>query len=207
MTLNLLLKNFNITLNSFVLTVRSSFNFVVFDLLLIELLPFAKISFSGLSFPVLIVILTWHFGRWICLDIMQIKFDFYCVWPDCTPDIFFCLNLFFRFFLCRLARYWHQIWGMNLYWRNTGNFHFCILSCILSGVMPLWNLMGPVGDMYCFSNTYSMLVWTWHWFWSWPWPLTYFWKMFNIAHIRVTYRDHFVRKSHFTIKATTDASL
>ena len=38
------------------------------------------------------------------------------------------------------------------------NFHFCILSCILSGVMPLWNLLGPVGDMYCFSNTYSMLV-------------------------------------------------
>ena len=24
--------------------------------------------------------------------------------------------------------------------------------------MPLWNLFGPVGDMYCFSNTYSMLV-------------------------------------------------
>ena len=24
--------------------------------------------------------------------------------------------------------------------------------------MPLWNLLGPVGDMYCFSNTYSMLV-------------------------------------------------
>ena len=24
--------------------------------------------------------------------------------------------------------------------------------------MPLWNLLRPVGDMYCFSNTYSMLV-------------------------------------------------
>ena len=24
--------------------------------------------------------------------------------------------------------------------------------------MPLENLLGPVGDMYCFSNTYRMLV-------------------------------------------------
>ena len=65
-------------------------------------------------------ILTWHFGIWICLDIIQIKFDFYCVWPDCTPEIFFCLN--FSTFLCHLARYWHQIWGIDLYRRNTENF-------------------------------------------------------------------------------------
>ena len=37
-------------------------------------------------------------------------------------------------------------------------FHFCILSYILPVVLPLWNLLGPVGDMYCFSNTYRMLV-------------------------------------------------
>ena len=48
------------------------------------------------------------------------KFDFYCVWLDCTPEIFFCLN--FRTFLCHLARYWHQIWGIDLYWHNTENF-------------------------------------------------------------------------------------
>ena len=109
-----------------------------------------------------LVILTWHFGIWICLDIKPIKFDFYRVWPDCTPDIFFCLNLVFHTSLCRLARYSHQIWGMNLYWHNT-EFSFTFVSfyvhfCILSGVTPLWNLLGPVGDMYCFSNTYSMLV-------------------------------------------------
>ena len=52
-------------------------------------------------------------GISICLDIIQIQFDFYCVWSDCTPDIFFCLNLVFRTFFCGLARYWHQIWGMN----------------------------------------------------------------------------------------------
>ena len=54
---------------------------------------------------------------------------------------------------------------MNLYWHNT-EFFFTFVSfhvhfCILSGVMPLWNLLGPVGDMYCcFSNTYSMLVYS-----------------------------------------------
>ena len=94
---------------------------VVFDLLLIELLPFAKILFSWLS-SFCLVILAWHFGIWNCLDIIQVKFDYYCVWPDCTPDIFFCLNLVFCTFLCRLARYWHQIWGMNLFWPNTEHF-------------------------------------------------------------------------------------
>ena len=39
-----------------------------------------------------------------------------------TPDIFFCLNLVFRTFLCHLVRYWHQIWGINLYSHNTENF-------------------------------------------------------------------------------------
>ena len=67
------------------------------------------------------------------------------------------INLLFRTFLCHLARYWHQIWGMNLYWHNTEIFHFCIVSCILSGVMPLWNLLGPVGDLHCFSNTYMLV--------------------------------------------------
>ena len=28
------------------------------------------------------------------------------------------------------------------------------------GVMPLKNLLGPVGDMYCLSNTFRMLVLT-----------------------------------------------
>ena len=116
----------------FVLTYyRSSFNFVVFDLLLIELLPCANIKFSDL-FSSCLVILTWHFGIWICLDIIQIKFDFYCVWPDYAPDIFFCLNLVFRTFLCRLARYRHQIWGMNLYWHNTDvSFHIFYLELCL----------------------------------------------------------------------------
>ena len=105
----------------FVLTYyRSRGTLVTFDLLLHELLPFAKISFSGL-FSVIFRHIDLKFHMWICVDIIQIKFDFY-VWPDCTPDIFFCLNLVFCTFLCCLARYWHQIWGLNLYWHNTENF-------------------------------------------------------------------------------------
>ena len=38
------------------------------------------------------------------------------------------------------------------------NISLSTLSCILAGVMPLTNLLGPVGDMYCFSNTYRLLV-------------------------------------------------
>ena len=40
---------------------------------------------------------------------------------------------------------------MNLYWHNTVQFKFDfrILSCTLLRAMPLWNMLGPVGDMYC----------------------------------------------------------
>ena len=76
-------------------------------------------KFSFLDFPLLSCDIDLTFFIWICLDIIQIKFEFYCVWPDCTRDILFCLNLVFRTFLCRFARYWHQILGMKLYWHNT----------------------------------------------------------------------------------------
>ena len=231
---------------------RSSFTLVAFDLLLHELLPFAKISFSGLSF-----VIFWHielkFHVWICLDIIQVKLDFGRVWPTFTWvialfkkfvfrtflchlltywveisftklswhntgqvwlwlhltyfDMSYCplqkfsfpyflllswnidltfwyMNfswhntdqvwlllrltwlhikyfLLFKFphFLCHLARYWHQMWDINLYWHNTENF-----SLLYPFMYSFWSyaslLLGPVGDMYCFSNTYSMLVFT-----------------------------------------------
>ena len=91
----------------------------------------------------------------ICLEIIQIKFDFCHVWPtaNCTSVIFFSYNLVFRTFLCRLLRYWHQIVGMNLYCHNTEQ----VWLLYPFGVMPLWNLLGQVGDMHCLSNTYKML--------------------------------------------------
>ena len=148
---------------AFVLTYyRSSSTLVAFDLLLHELLPFAKISFSGL-FSVIFRHIDLKFHMWILLDIIQIKFDFY-VWPACTPDIFFCLNLVFRTFLCCLARYWHQIWGMNLYWHNTENF-----SLLYPFMYSFWSyaslkfvgaVRGHVLLQQYWSNTYNMLVWS-----------------------------------------------
>ena len=76
--------------HGFVLTYyRSSLTLVAFDLLLHELLPFAKISFSGLFF-----VIFWHielkFHIWICLYIIQVKFDFGRVWPTFTWVIALC---------------------------------------------------------------------------------------------------------------------
>ena len=56
----------------------------------IELLPFAKIQFSGLFSPVFCDI-DLKFGIWIYLNIIvQIKFDFCCVWPTFTWVITLC---------------------------------------------------------------------------------------------------------------------
>ena len=74
----------------FVLTsYRSSFTLVAFDLLLHELLPFAKISFSGLFF-VIFRHIELKFHIWICLDIIQVRFDFGRVWPSFTWVIALC---------------------------------------------------------------------------------------------------------------------
>ena len=45
------------------------------DLLLQELLPFAKILFSGL-FSIIFSDINLKFGILICLDIIQVKFEF-----------------------------------------------------------------------------------------------------------------------------------
>ena len=59
------------------------------------------------------------FGMWIRLDIIQIKFKCLHAWPTFTGVIALCWNLVFRDFLCRLLRYWLEIWYMNLSWHNT----------------------------------------------------------------------------------------
>ena len=112
-----------LTLNlvyGFVLTQYwSSLTLVAFDLFLHELLPFAKISFSGLFF-----VIFWHielkFHIWICLDIIQVKFDFGRVWPTFTWVIALCKIVVFRTFLCHLSTYWVEISYMNLSWHNAG---------------------------------------------------------------------------------------
>ena len=60
------------------------------------------------------------FGIWICLHIIQIKFDFGRVWPTITWVIALCKNFVFWTFLCHLSAYWVEISYMNWYWQNTG---------------------------------------------------------------------------------------
>ena len=68
----------------FVLTwYSSSSTFVAFDLLLLELLPFAKILLSWF-FSLVFCDLDLKFSIWICLDIIQINFDFCYVWLTFT---------------------------------------------------------------------------------------------------------------------------
>ena len=47
---------------------------------------------------------------------------------------------------------------INLYLHNKDQVSFGPDWSAFVGVMPLENLLGPVGDLYCFSNTFRMLV-------------------------------------------------
>ena len=101
----------------FVLTwYRSSFIFVAFDLLLQELLPFAKILFSRLFFVIFGHIhLKFHIGKIICLDIIQVNFDSGQIWPTFTGVIALCKNLFFQTFLsCLVILTLHLVYELVL---------------------------------------------------------------------------------------------
>ena len=68
------------------------------------------------------------FNIWICLDIIQVTFDFGCVWPTFTWVIALCKNFVFQIFLCHLLTYWLEISYIDLSWHNTGQV--LILSCL-----------------------------------------------------------------------------
>ena len=168
------------------------------DLLLQELLPFAKILFSRL-FSAIFWDIVLKFGIWICHNIIQIKFEFLHAWPIFTVVISLASKFVFRFFLRSLLRYLINILYMNCLWLNTDQVR--VWSCLTNfyriwylmpfakilfyarfpdfslsyfdlstwnyfralwfadvGVIPFQNLLGPVGDLYCFSNTSRMLV-------------------------------------------------
>ena len=74
--------------------------------------------FSGV-FSAVLWDIDFKFGIWICLDIIQIKFEFRHAWPTFTGVIALCWNLVFRVFLCCLLRYWLEIRYMNLSLHNT----------------------------------------------------------------------------------------
>ena len=72
----------------------------------LQFLPFAKILFSGFFFLVFCDFdLKIHI--WICLHLIQVKFDFCQVWPTFSRVIALCKNLVFRTFLSRLL--WHRL--------------------------------------------------------------------------------------------------
>ena len=77
------------------------------------------------------------FGMWISLDIIQIKFEFRHAWSTFTGVIALCWNLVFQFFLCRLLRYWLEIWYMNLSWHNTDQVWVCYAWPTFIGVIAL----------------------------------------------------------------------
>ena len=74
---------------------------------------------SGL-FSVVLRHIDFKFGIWICLEVIQVKFDFCRVWPCLTWLIALCSKSVFRTFLCYPLKYSLQIWYMNLSWGATG---------------------------------------------------------------------------------------
>ena len=65
------------------------------------------------TFSVVLWVIDLKFGIWICLDIIQIKFEFRHAWPTFTRVIALCLNLVFPTFLCHLFRYSLEIWYID----------------------------------------------------------------------------------------------
>ena len=59
---------------------------------------------------------------------------------------------------CPLLKFSFPDFWINLYQHNTDWVSLGPLSSAFVGVMPLKNMLGPVGDLYCFSNTFRMLV-------------------------------------------------
>ena len=53
------------------------------------------------------------------LDMIQIKFDFSCVWSTFTWVIALCNNSVFQIFLSRPLRYWLENWYTTLSWHDT----------------------------------------------------------------------------------------
>ena len=110
---------------------RSSSTFVTIDLLFHELLPFVQNSFSEL-FSVMLSQISMTVRSKLPHEELQIKFHFRHCWPTFSWVIALCSKFVSRLFLA--INKWTEIMVADL------------------------NLLGSVGDRYCFSNTLSMLV-------------------------------------------------
>ena len=98
--------------------------------------PSVRLGVRPLGFSELFSFVLWHidlkFGMWICLDIISFRH----AWTTFTGVIALCWYLVFRTFLCRLLRYWLEIWYMNLSWHNSDQVWFCLAWRSFSGVFP-----------------------------------------------------------------------
>ena len=88
---------------------------------------------------------------WIAFDFIQINFEFRHAWPTFTGFNALCKNLVLRTF--------PKLFSV-VFWFIDLKITFGFLS-VFVGVMPLETLLGPVGDMYCLSNAFRMLVISW----------------------------------------------
>ena len=92
------------------------------------------------------------FGIWICLDIIQIKFEFRYVWPTFIGVIALCWNLVSQTFLCCLLRYWLEIWYMNLSWHNTDQVRLSLrLTYFYRSYCPLLKFSIPDFSLLSFE--------------------------------------------------------
>ena len=110
---------------------KSSLSFVMLDLLLQELLPFAQMLFSRL-FSAVFWDIQLKFCIWIAFVSIQIKFEFRHAWPSFTGVNAVCKNLFFPKF--SLSYFDSLIW----------NYFWALLICCYRSYAS-WKFVGAGG--------------------------------------------------------------
>ena len=99
------------------------------------------------------------FGIWICLDIIQIKFDFGHVCSTFTWVIALCKNFVFRTFLCHPLTYWVEISYMNLSSHNTGQVRLWLcLTYFYMSYCPLLKFCFPDFSLSSFDILTSNFI-------------------------------------------------
>ena len=162
---------------------RSSSTFVAVDLLFHELLPFLQNSVRHTSFPDFSW-LCFDISGWKLVASFYMKsyrssstfvtVDLLFSWVIALSSKFCLSHLFPGLFLAMLSHIWMKIASKLLYEELQIKFDFhhgwptfswvANLTSVAEGWLLLdigWFvlfLLGPVGDLYCFSNTHSMLV-------------------------------------------------
>ena len=121
-----------------------------------------RIRFPDFSLPSF-EILTWIWHM-ICHDIIQLKIEFCHARLNFTGVIALCYYLVFQTFLCRLLRYWLEIWYMNLSRHNT--VQVWVLSCLTYFYRSYCFLLKFSFPDFSLSS-FEILTWIWYMNLSW----------------------------------------